>query len=83
LPFAFWGSNKASNMTARNAPPVEVPVCNYEEQLILRVPLHIAEDLRKMIREAEDGKKKQFPKRVAFALNCESSSFVQLGSHLF
>jgi len=70
-------------MTARNAPPVEVPVCNYEEQLILRVPLHIAEDLRKMIREAEDGKKKQFPKRVAFALNCESSSFVQLGSHLF
>lgn len=58
-------------MTARNAPPVEVPVCNYEEQLILRVPLHIAEELRKMIAEAEESKKKQFPQRVAFALNCK------------
>jgi len=60
-------------MTARNAPPVRSSACNFEEQMILRVPLHIAEELRKMLRDVEsDGPRGGEKKKVAQTISQET-----------
>jgi hypothetical protein len=52
--------------SASRVPPPKPPF-EEEEQMILRVPTHMAQELRKMIREANG---RQFDKRVAFCLEC-------------
>lgn len=59
-------------MTHRSGGSVPQPSTaelDLEDQMILRVPEHLAVELRSMIQQADEGNVKNFDPRVAFAVD--------------
>jgi len=64
-------------MTARNNGSAGPPTVDLEDQIVLRVPEHIAIELRKLIQAAKDKNAKNFDTHLAFALEGTSKSMAE------